>query len=121
MRSSCCLVSPSFPAVTNEVCVVADAVDNVTEQDDDEEDAPAADEGIAVNDNDVNGDVVEETDEEEEEDDENVEVVEPVEELRGEEGFDFSPFIVYCIHAEAPGELASPGRMFTLHIETGYI
>lgn len=88
-------MSPSFPPVTNDVCVVADVVDNDTEQDDDnEEDAPATDEGIVVNDNDVKGDVVEETDEEDE-DDENVEVVEPVDELRGEDGFDFSPFIVY--------------------------
>lgn len=112
MRSSCCLVSPSFPRVTNDVCVVADVVDNDTEQDDKEDATPATDEGIFVNDNDVNGDVVEETDDEEDEDDENVEVVEPVDELRGEDGFDLSPFIVYCIHAEAPGELASPEIMF---------
>lgn len=107
MRSSCCLVSPSLPAVTKDVCVVADMVDNDTE----DGEAPVADEGIVVNDNEVNGDDVEETVEEEDEDDENVEVVDPVDELRGEEGFDFSPFIVYCIQAEAPGELASPGNI----------
>lgn len=115
MRSSCCLVSPSLPEVTNAVCVVADVVGiDVTQDvdDDGDDETEDIDAGIVARDNEVNGDDVEEEEEdtdEEDEDDENVEVVEPVEELRGEDGFDFSPFIVYCIHdAEAPGELASP-------------